>query len=364
MRVKIEEIVVPWYAPREEIDKEFVKELAESLKRSGQWDPVLLRRSGEGKYELIAGLQRLEAAKLLGWKEVEASVIDVSEEEAALMAIETNIMRRGLKEIEEGKAIKKIMEKFGLTQKEIARRLGKSETWVSSRLTLALDVSKAVQDAIFRNEISMSQAVVIGQLPKNKQHEFLKFLVQKQKKLGRKFSDKETRLEIKKFQNDTIYTIGYEGRTLDEFVSILQKHKIELLLDVRESGKSVHNPEFNEDVLARYFREHPNLKIRYERRPELGVPFEVRQPYIEGFLPKECFERWYEWHVRYRKQDFIPELVKIAKESGRTCLMCAERYAVPKDSQKHYCHRYFLAEMMIKYRDEDPLLRFSRRVDL
>jgi len=222
MRIKIENIKIPWYAPREEYDKEFIEELAKSMETSGQFDSILVRRNEIGEYELISGSQRLEAAKKLGWKEIDAREIDVSENEAALLSIETNIKRRGLQEIEEGKAIKKIMDKFGLNQKQIGDKLGKSDTWVWSRLSVALDVIKEVQDTISRGGISVAQAVIISQIPKNRQSKFLNLVIARQRELNRKLLDNETRLELRRFLNDTIYTIGYEGWDLKDFIKTLK----------------------------------------------------------------------------------------------------------------------------------------------
>lgn len=197
MRIKIENIKIPWYAPREEFDEDFVEELTKSMEASGQFDPVLVRKNEAGEYELISGSQRLTAAKKIGWMEIDAKEIAVSEDEAALLAMETNIKRRSLREIEEGKAIKKIMDKSHLTQKQIGERLGKSQQWVGKRLSLALDVIKEVQDAITTGGITINQAVIISQLPKNRQSKFLDLVIAKQRELDRKLSESETRLILK-----------------------------------------------------------------------------------------------------------------------------------------------------------------------
>lgn len=363
MKIKIENIKIPWYAPREEYDQEFIDELAKSMEASGQFDAVLVRRNEADEYELIAGSQRLNAAKKLGWKEVDAKEVDVSEDEAALMSIETNLKRHGLQEIEEGKAIKKIMDKFNLTQKQVAERLGKSEMWVSRRLSIALDVIKDVQDALYRNDISVEQAVTISQLSKNRQSKFLELVIVKQKELNKKLSDNETRLELKRFLNDTIYTIGYEGRDLKDFIKILKENKIEMLADIRDSGTSMYKPEFSEKVLEERIIE---AGIKYLSRKEFGVPFEIREAYINGRpydingvkisagFSHECFKQWYLWHVKDNAENFIKEL----KDSGRSAILCVERYPQPKGEQKHFCHRDILANLMLETKI------FDKRIDL
>ena len=96
-KIKIEKLKFPWYAPREEYDEEYLKELSESLGSLGLLDDIIVRRNTNGDYELIAGGQRVRAAKLLGWTEIDAKVLDVTEEDAAVLALESNVVRRNLK---------------------------------------------------------------------------------------------------------------------------------------------------------------------------------------------------------------------------------------------------------------------------
>ncbi len=96
MKIKIENIKYPWYAPREEYDDEYLKELSESLKTLGLLDDIIVRRNVNGYYEVIAGGQRIRAAKLLGWEEIEAKVLYVREEDAAVLALESNVVRKNL----------------------------------------------------------------------------------------------------------------------------------------------------------------------------------------------------------------------------------------------------------------------------
>lgn len=343
MKIKIENIVIPWYAPREEIDEEFIEDLANSMDTSGQWDPIMVRRNDSGEYELISGSQRLEAAKRLKWIEIEANVVDVLEQEAAMLALETNLVRQTLKELEEGKAIKKMMQKFELTQKQVAERLRKSESWVSSRLSLAFDVIKEVQKAIFDGRISTTQAVVISQLPKNRQGKFLDILIQRQNELDKKLSIGETRLELKRFLNDTIYTIGYEGWDLDDFLKILKDNGIEIVVDIRDSGTSRYKPEFSEKVLKRRVIENGQ---KFLERREFGVPYDIREAYMQGGLSDGCFAEWYTWNAT--KEDKLEQLVSELKDLGKSVFMCAERYPTPKGTQKHYCHRDILTNLILK----------------
>ena len=318
-------------------------------------DSIILRRNENGLYELIAGSQRIEAVKKLGLLEIEAQILDVSEIEAAALSIESNLIRRNLKQIEEGKAIKKIMDKFDLSQKQIAERLGKSQSWVSQRLSLALEITKQVKNALEKDLISVAQAVIISQFKQIDQESFLNIILNKQKILNRKFTPEETRKEKTRFLNDTIYTIGFSGWSLDDFNSTLKKNKIKVLVDIRESTKSVYKPEFTGSFLKKRLADE---NIKYLDRPEFGVPLILREAGLEGF-PWNCLIKWYTWRVTKRKEkNIMLDLANELKDFGRPILMCSERYPVPKGDQKHGCHRDILANLLL-----DTNI-FKKRIDL
>lgn len=348
MKVKIEDITVPWYAPRGITDEEFINDLMRSLKDSGQWDPIMLRLNKDKEYELIAGLQRLTAAKRLGWAEIEANILDVSESQAALLAVETNLVRTDLQEMEEGKAIKGMMDKLGLNQKQIAKKLGRSQSWVSNRLSLALDLVEPVSKMIANNLLSTSQAIQISKVDPKQQEKFAGIIISKEKELGKKLNHEEIRAELKKFRNNTIYTIGYEGRSLEELIATLKRNHIELLLDIRESTKSLRKPEFSENFLCKNLEAS---KIKYLSRKDLGVPYVIRESFLKGGLSKRCFENWYRWHITQREENKIPELLETIKSSGKTALMCYE-----KDIK--ICHRNILANLIME------TFSFQKRRDL
>lgn len=371
MKINLDKIVISPFSLREKMDEEHLNAIVESFKVDGQWDPIIVRPRPDGKYELISGEYRVRAALNIGWNEIEATVRDIDDLEASFLSLKTNLIRRSMEPIEESKAIKRYMDDFNLTQEQVAEKLGKHRTWVGQRLALVLKIIKEVQQALAKGKISPDHAVLISRLTVEKEGEIMPD-TRKQKVfldviLERKLSRDEAREVLKWIQNDTIYTIGYEGKNLDEFIKILEEKKIDVLLDIRESGKSRYKPEFNEDILEREFKK---ISILYDRRPELGVVYDVRMPYMEGWFSHDCFEQWYKWSVRGRREggnvkDLIVELVKDLKAHGKVCLMCEETYSQPKGPQKHYCHRHFLAEMILEYEDpEEPLLKFEKRVDL
>lgn len=378
MKIELDRIKVGAFSFREKLDKEHLNAIAESFKKDGQWDPVIVRPAKErGYYELISGGYRVKAAKTIGWRDIEATVKDVDDVQAGFLALKTNLIRQSMSEVEEGMAVRKYMVEYGLTQEEIAKQLGMSEAWVSKRLALILNISEEIRKALVSEEITLSQAVIISQLsPKkgkltpyfiNQQKKFLQILLGEQERIKRRLSEEETRQLLNFFKNDTIYTIGYAGIDFRKFSKLLKDNGIELLVDVRESGESRYKPEFAEEVLKRSMED---IGITYGRKPDLGVPYEIRQPYMDGFFSIDCFKQWYMWSVRGRTEkgrvkDLLPDFVEHLKKSGRPCLMCEEAYPKPKGTQKHYCHRDILADMLLQYEDaEKPLIKFQKRVDL
>jgi hypothetical protein len=95
----------------------------------------------------------------------------------------------------------------------------------------------------------------------------------------------------------------------------------------------------------------------------LGVIYQIRAPYITGYIDHQAFKGWYNWHLDDIKFN-IDEFIKFLKNSGNCCLMCMEEYARPTASQKHYCHRELLVDIILNNKSNDPLLIFDNRVDL
>ena len=120
--------------PRRSFDEEGLAELAASI-RCGILQPLTVRRAGEG-YELVAGERRLRAARIAGLREVPCLVAQVGEEDSALLALMENLQRRDLDCWEEAQAIARLISRYGLSQEEAARRLGRAQPTVANKLRL------------------------------------------------------------------------------------------------------------------------------------------------------------------------------------------------------------------------------------
>ena len=121
--------------PRTVFDETALAELAESIRGYGILNPLTVRRRG-GRYELVAGERRLRAAKMAGLREVPCVLMDVSMEDAGLIALIENLQRRDLDFLEEANGIRQLIRMFGMSQEEAARRLGKSQSAVANKLRL------------------------------------------------------------------------------------------------------------------------------------------------------------------------------------------------------------------------------------
>lgn len=354
MKIDVDKIDVGRFAIREEIDKEYLARLAQSLLDDGQWHPIIVRPAEGGRYQLISGHYRLKAVKRAGLKQIEADVRDLTDEEADLLSLKTNMLRQEMTPREQGLVLSRMMERYGWSQREIARKLSVEPKWVGRRLRVALDLHEEVAKALDYGQINFSVASIIGSVSKEAQPGFLKILLERGVT-----SIAEAGVLRRQFLNDTIFTIGYQGLEIDEFIDLLKKNNIEVLIDIRHSSESLYEPNFSGSILE---RELERNNIKYEHRPECGVPGIIHVPYKKGALSYQCLKQWYKWQINTETN--IVEFIEHLKKSGRVVIMCEERYAKPMKDQKYASHRDILAELLLEYKGEDQLLNFEKRINL
>jgi ParB family chromosome partitioning protein len=149
----------PWQ-PRREFDPSALQELADSIKVQGLLQPILVRAVKGGAYEIIAGERRLRAAKQAGLKKVPALVKPATDLEMQELALIENIQRSDLNPVEEARAYRALADQAGLTQEEIARRVGKARASITNSLRL-LDLSATIQKALASGVLSVGHAKVL-----------------------------------------------------------------------------------------------------------------------------------------------------------------------------------------------------------
>ena len=153
------------YQPRKIFNDEALKELSDSIREYGVFQPIIVKKSIKG-YEIIAGERRCRASRLAGKTTVPGIVRAFTDEQMLEIALLENLQRENLSAIEEAIAYRSMIEKLDITQEDLARKVGKSRSHITNIIGL-LRLPTEIQQMIIRNEISMGHARVISKLESN-----------------------------------------------------------------------------------------------------------------------------------------------------------------------------------------------------
>lgn len=159
------------YQPRKIFDEEALKELSESIKEYGVFQPIIVKKSIKG-FDIIAGERRVKASKMAGKTTIPAIVRDFTDEQMMQIALLENLQRENLTAIEEATAYKDIINALSITQDDLAKKLGKSRSHITNMLGL-LRLPNSVQDMVLKSEISMGHARVLSKLENNEDITYL-----------------------------------------------------------------------------------------------------------------------------------------------------------------------------------------------
>lgn len=162
--IPIERIKPNPYQPRKHFDKSALEELSESIKQYGVLQPINVRKIGTGGYELVAGERRLRASQLAGIKEMPAIVIDIDDNDSAILALIENLQREDLHFMEEAEGYLHLLSDHGFTQEELAAKVGKNQSTVANKLRL-LKLPPLVKKIIMDNELTERHARALLKLP-------------------------------------------------------------------------------------------------------------------------------------------------------------------------------------------------------
>ena len=146
-RIRVSEIARNPNQPRKYFDPEAIAQLAESIRQYGVLNPLTVRRAPGGGYELVAGERRLRAARVAGLNDVPCLVISADNQDSSAIALVENLQRRDLDFFEEAYGFKRLIDQYGLTQEEAARKVGKTQSAVANKLRL-LRLSPEVLSAL------------------------------------------------------------------------------------------------------------------------------------------------------------------------------------------------------------------------
>lgn len=154
--IYLDEIRPNPYQPRKTFDNKSLKELSESIKENGVFQPIIIRKSVNG-YEIIAGERRFRASKLAKKKTIPAIIREFDEAQMMEVAVLENLQREDLTPLEEAQAYEMLQKNLGLTQAEVSKRLGKSRPYIANYLRL-LTLPQKTKRLLQRGELSMGQA--------------------------------------------------------------------------------------------------------------------------------------------------------------------------------------------------------------
>jgi ParB family chromosome partitioning protein len=159
-QIELTKIIAGIYQPRQHFNNTEIEELADSIKEKGVLQPIILRKTDDENYEIIAGERRYRACQIVGLRTIPAIIKKLNNHEALEFALIENIQRENLSPIEEALGYKKLINEFSYTQEEVAKKLGKSRSHIANLLRL-LNLPQIVQNMLSMNQISMGHARAI-----------------------------------------------------------------------------------------------------------------------------------------------------------------------------------------------------------
>lgn len=201
--VPIENIEANPDQPRQNFNNEYIQELAESIRREGLLQPILVRPIENGRYQIIAGERRWRASQLAGLEMVPVRFKEVDDDKSLELALIENIQRSDLNPIEEAYGYRRLMERLGMTQAEVAQAMSKGRSTIANALRL-LELPQDAQELLFNNVITAGHARAILSIPNTEGREKLteklkteKLSVREAESLARLLSGKKSETQTK-----------------------------------------------------------------------------------------------------------------------------------------------------------------------
>lgn len=188
--IQIERIVPNRYQPRQVFDSSKITELAESIDEHGLLQPIVVRPIEENMYEIIAGERRFRALQSLHKSQADVIKRHMNDEETAVVALIENIQRENLSAVEEAEAYKKLLEIGGTTQSELAKSLGKSQSFIANKLRL-LKLAPKVISRLREGKITERHARAVLSLKEEDQEKLIEQVI------SQKLNVKQTEARVK-----------------------------------------------------------------------------------------------------------------------------------------------------------------------
>ena len=239
------------YQPRSHMDQEKLQELSDSIRSQGIVQPIIVRKLGQGRYEIIAGERRWRAAQLARLSEVPVVIKEVSDQQTIAMALIENIQREDLNPLEEALALQRLIDEFSLTHQQAAEAVGRSRVAVSNLLRL-LDVHEQVKEKLLQGLLEMGHARALLAVAAEDQPKLAEMIVNK------KMSVRQTEAMVKKHNRPEVPEIKSEKSSdikhLESSLTEKLCTKVELLHGTAGKGKLVvhyHDSDQLQGILDR-----------------------------------------------------------------------------------------------------------------
>ena len=217
VQLYLDDIIPNRFQPREVFDEKALKELAVSIKEHGVIQPIIVRNV-KGKYEIIAGERRYKASALAGLTKIPAIIRDLDDKESSKVALLENLQRKNLTPIEEARTYQKILEIDEMTQEDLARTMGKSQSAVANKLRL-LSLPDDVQDSLLKEQISERHARALLNIPEaSQQTEMLKKIINN--KMSVRAVEEEIKRLYSKEDNEGVGNMENQSVGIPESISI------------------------------------------------------------------------------------------------------------------------------------------------
>lgn len=200
IKIKLDKIVPNKSQPRLDFYDESIEGLADSIRENGLLQPITVRKVGS-KYELIAGERRYRACCLLKKKDIDAIVLEKTDDESANLALVENLQREDLNAIEQALAMKRIMSQEDITQEELANRLGYKQSTVANKLRL-LKLPEYIKSAVSQNIISERHARALLKVPEDRVEEVFMVIT------NRKYNVAKTEEYVKGITTEKVHRKG------------------------------------------------------------------------------------------------------------------------------------------------------------
>ena len=264
VEIDIDKIKANPLQPRKVFDDESLQELADSIQEYGLLQPILVYEdSGKSdEYFLIAGERRLRASKIAKKETIKAIVVDVQEKKLRELALIENIQREDLNPIDLAQSYKELIDEYGITHEEVAKRLSKSRAQITNTLRL-LDLENEVQKYIIENKISQGHAKILITLPKEKQ------LMVADSIVGQKLSVHETEAIVRNIKSIKSNDKAKKDLSKKNAISLQSQNKLMKICQMMQENKlkaklqkKYFIVEFsNDEEVERFIKFLPNLSF-------------------------------------------------------------------------------------------------------